>query len=90
MSSAFSLTLVQAGSTDEFRQSEKVDNSSFADFIRAQGFTGLEIEPDTNPKVMVYYDPDNPALAVLEPGHAGRSWRFLSSAGLFHVLASCF
>lgn len=29
-----------------------------------------------NPKVAVYYDPGDPALAVLEPGPGGLSWKF--------------
>lgn len=32
--------------------------------------------------VLVYYDPDNPANSVLEPGKAGPAWRSLTS-GLF-------
>ncbi len=35
--------------------------------------------------VQVYYDPENPAMAVLEPGKAGPSWRSFSS-GLLCLL----
>ncbi len=37
--------------------------------------------------VQVYYDPDNPALAVLKPGKSGPSWRTLS-AGILCILCA--